>query len=123
MNGQTDQDKISDEKKGNTLAMWCHLSTFTGALLPFTNFLMPLIIWVAYKDSYDIVDDQGKESINFQITLFIYGIIATLFIFIVVGVFLLAVVALFAIIQVIKASIDASNGKKYRYPLCLRFIK
>ena len=110
-------------KNANVLGMWCHLGTFAGALLPFANFLVPFLIWITKKDEYEFVDDQGKESLNFQITLLIYGLIGAVLTFLIVGIVFLLVVALFAIIQVIKASIAASNGAKYRYPFCIRFIK
>lgn len=107
----------------NTLAMWCHLGTFGGILVPFGNFLIPFLIWLMKKDEYPLVDDQGKESLNFQISIGIYCIISVLLIIVFVGIILLLVVALFGIIQVIIASIKASNGEKYRYPLSLRIIK
>ena len=91
--------------------------------MPFANFLVPFLIWITKKDEYEFVDDQGKESLNFQITLLIYGLIGAVLTFLIVGIVFLLVVALFAIIQVIKASIAASNGAKYRYPFCIRFIK
>jgi uncharacterized protein len=123
MDNGTVERTVSLDKNANLLAMWCHLGTFAGALVPFTNFLVPFLIWITKKDEYEFVDDQGRESLNFQISLAIYSIIGALLIFLVVGIFFLVVVALFAIVQVIKASIAASNGTKYRYPFCFRFIK
>lgn len=114
-----------DSLKGSakTLAMWCHLGTFAGIVIPFGNFLVPLLLWLSKKDDYELVDDQGKESLNFQITIFLYSIIGFVLAFIVVGLIFLVVLLLFAVIQVIKASIAASKGEKYRYPFCLRVIK
>ena len=110
-------------KKYNAFAMWCHLGTFSGVLIPFGNFLAPLLIWLLKKDEDPLVDDQGKESLNFQISVFLYAIVSGMLVFLFVGIFLLLVLALFAIVQVIKASLSASEGKSYRYPLCMRFIK
>lgn len=126
MVAENEQDKQKYEKlKGGekSLAMWCHLGTFAGIVIPFGNFLVPLILWLAKRDDYELVDDQGKESLNFQISIFLYSIIGFILVFIVVGIFFLIVLALFAIIQVIIASIAASKGEKYRYPLCMRLIK
>src|SRR5438105_4208934 len=52
-------------KDETTMAMLCHL------LAIFTHFLGPLLIWLIKKDSSPFVDDQGKESLNFQITMLI----------------------------------------------------
>ena len=123
MNNETQKTVSSPEKSANLLAMWCHLGTFAGIFVPFGNFLVPFILWITKKDEYELVDDQGKESLNFQITIAIYSIIGAILVFLIVGIFFLVVLALFAIIQVIKASIAASNGIKYRYPFCFRFIK
>ena len=110
-------------KKYNAFAMWCHLGTFSGILIPLGNFLVPLLIWLLKKDEDPLVEDQGKESLNFQISVFLYAVVSGMLVFLFVGIFLLLVLALFAIVQVIKASLSASEGKSYRYPLCMRFIK
>ncbi len=123
------ESKTSPEEKNvktgyNALAMWCHLGTFAGVFFPLGgNFIAPLIIWLLKKDEDALVDDQGKESINFQISIFLYGIVASLLMVLMVGIFLLMALGLFAVIQVIMASIAASKGEKYRYPLCIRLIK
>ena len=121
---EREKEKSATSKRTETtLAMWCHLGTFGGILVPFANFLVPLIIWLMKKNEYPLVDDQGKESINFQVSLAVYSLISFLLVFVIVGIILLVVVMLFAVIQVIKASISASGGNKYRYPLCIRVLK
>lgn len=107
----------------NTISMWCHLSSFAGILVPFGNFLGPLLIWLSKKDEYPLVDDQGRESLNFQITVFLYSLAGIILTFLIIGFLFLVVVMLFAVIQVIKAGIAASNGQRYRYPFCLRIIQ
>ena len=123
---ETPEDKKKyDELKGSeqNWGMWCHLSTFLGIIIPLGNLLGPLLIWLSKKEEFPLVDDQGKESLNFQISIFLYSIIGFALIFLVVGIFVLAVLVLFALFQVIKASIEASKGVRYRYPLCIRIIK
>ena len=107
---------------GREIAMWCHLSAFSGVIIPFGNFLLPLVIWLAKREDYPFVDDQGKEALNFQITIFLYSIMGTLLIFLVIGIFLLAVLMLFAVIQVIRGGIAASRGERFRYPLSIRIL-
>lgn len=110
-------------KKYNAIAMWCHLGAFAGVLIPLGNFLVPLILWLSKKDEDALVDDQGKESLNFQISVFLYGIVSGILVLVFIGIILLLVLTLFTIIQIIKASLSASEGKPYRYPFCIRFIK
>ncbi|MDD4957489.1 MAG: DUF4870 domain-containing protein [Candidatus Omnitrophica bacterium] len=105
------------------LAMLCHLGTFSGIIIPFGNILAPLIIWLWKKNESELVDDQGRESLNFQISLLLYSFLAGILMFVFVGFILMAVIVLFGLVEVIKASIRASNGEKYRYPLNLRFIR
>lgn len=110
-------------KKYNAAAMWCHLGVFSGIVIPLGNFIVPLLIWLFIKDEDSLVVDQAKESLNFQISIFLYGIVSGILVLLVVGMFLLLVLALFSVVQVIIASIAASEGTPYRYPLCIRFIK
>lgn len=104
--------------------MFCHLAAFAGLVIPGVGQILgPLVIWLIKKDTMTFVNQEGKESLNFQISATIYGAVSCLAIFVCIGWFLLAAVIVFDIIVVIMASIDASNGKGYRYPLCIRFIK
>ncbi len=64
-----------------------------------------------------------KESLNFQISLMIYYIAATLLILIIIGFFLFIGLFIFNIIIVIMAGIKANDGKYYQYPMTIRFIK
>ena len=75
------------------------------------------------KDEYPFVDDQGKEAVNFQISMLIYGIVAGLLIFACVGVVLLPAVVIVDVIFLLIAAVKANNGEHYRYPLTIRFIK
>ena len=120
---ETEEDKKKEDQTARNLAMFCHLGTFAGIIVPLANFLAPLVIWLLKKDEYPLVDDQGKESVNFQLSLLLYSIGGFLLSFIFIGILFLIVLALFALIQVIKASISANKGEKYRYPFCVRFIK
>ena len=60
--GLLGQGKLS-EKDDRTFGMLAHL---LGA---FTSFVGPLVIWMIKKEESPFVDDQGKEALNFQITI------------------------------------------------------
>jgi uncharacterized Tic20 family protein len=74
------------------------------------------------KDQFPFVDDQGKESLNFQISVLIYAFISGILVFVVIGIFLLIALGIFVIVMVIIATIRANEGQKYRYPLTIRII-
>ena len=124
MNAQNEQtvNEPTPDKDARTWAMLCHLSVFLGFLFPFGNLLAPLVIWLLKKDEYPFVDDQGKEVVNFQISLTIYFIVAILLIFIVVGIPLVIGLVAFAVIITIVAAIRSNEGVKYRYPANIRFL-
>jgi len=113
-------------KDARMWAMFCHLVGL-AALLPiiplFGGAIGALIIWQIKKDEFSFVDEQGKEALNFQISILIYAIVAGLLILACVGAFLLPAVIIFDIVFVIIAAIKANDGFHYRYPLCIRFIK
>ncbi len=107
-----------------TWAMLCHLTALSFYVgVPFGNILGPLIIWLIKKDEMPTVDKHGKESLNFQISMTIYGLIASLLIFVFIGFLLVPIVVIAQIIFVVIASIKANNGEFYNYPLTIRFIK
>ena len=83
------------------LAMFCHLAALAGYLMPFGNILGPLIIWLVKREESPIVDDQGKESLNFQITWTIFFCITVVLCFVMIGFILLPVVILADLILVV----------------------
>ena len=106
-----------------TWAILCHLtalSLFVG--IPFGNVIGPLVIWLLKKHESAAVDAHGKESLNFQISMSIYTLLAGLSLFVLIGIVLLPLVLIFNLVLIIIASIKASNGEFYRYPLTIRLI-
>ncbi|MFC1677122.1 DUF4870 domain-containing protein [Planctomycetota bacterium] len=105
-------------------AMFCHLAGLAAYVFPFGgNIILPLILWQIKKDQYPFVDSQGKEAVNFQISVTIYAIATAPLFLICVGPFLFAAICLAAMVLLIIAAIKANNGEAYRYPLTIRFIK
>lgn len=96
------------------------LTLFVG--IPFGNVIGPLVIWLLKKHESTAVDIHGKESLNFQISMTIYTLLAGLSCFVFIGIVLLPAVLLANAILIVIASIKASNGEAYRYPLNIRFI-
>ena len=103
--------------------MLCHITAFAGFLIPFGNIIGPLVIWLLKKEEMPFVNDQGKESINFQITIMIGYIIGFVLVFVLIGVFVLLALMVCSIVFIILAAIKANSGVAYRYPWALRLIK
>src|SRR6478735_34301 len=83
----------------------------------------PLVIYLVKKDESSFVAYHAKESLNFQITLFILGVIFCILIVVLIGIFLLWLEGLVAAILIIIATIRAADGRLYRYPFSIRLIK
>ncbi len=113
-----------DVKQERLWGMLCHLSALAGFLgVPFGNILGPLVVWLIKKSDYPFVDEQGKEALNFQISVAIYMAVAGILILVVVGIPLIIGLAIADLVLVILASVKANKGEAYRYPLTMRFIK
>ncbi|TVP77719.1 MAG: DUF4870 domain-containing protein [Puniceicoccaceae bacterium] len=104
--------------------MLCHLLSLVGFVgVPFGNILGPLVLWLMKKDQDAFVDATGKEVLNFQISATIYMVICGLLIFLVIGLLLLPILIIGVIVYTIIAALKANEGKLYRYPLTIRFLK
>ena len=103
-------------KDDKTMAMLCHL------LAIFTGFLGPLILWLVKKDQSPYIDEQGKEALNFQITVAIALFVSGLLTYVCIGAFLLPLVWLGNLIFCIMACVAANKGEHYKYPVSLRLV-
>jgi uncharacterized Tic20 family protein len=113
-------------KDARMWAMLCHLgglAMFLSIPFPFASVIIPLILWLIKKDDFEFVNEQGKEALNFQITIAIGIVISILLIPIVIGLILLPVIAIFNLVMIIVSSIEANKGNHYRYPFCIRPVK
>lgn len=106
---------LSQDSKN--MAMLCHL------LGLFTSFIGPLVLWLIKKDEDKFVDEQGKEALNFQITVAIAAIASGILSLVCIGVLLGAAVTICDLIFCIMACMAASKGEHYRYPVSLRLVK
>jgi uncharacterized Tic20 family protein len=112
------------EKDARLWGMLCHLLGLAGLIMPVVgNIVGPLVIWQIKKDEFPFVDEQGKEAVNFQISMTIYGVISGVLTIVCVGFFMLAAVYIVDLVFLLIAAVKANNGQSYRYPLTIRFIK
>ena len=103
-------------------AMFAHLSALIGLIIPFGSIVGPLVIWLIKKDTMPFVNDQGKEALNFNITVAIAAIVGWILCFILIGFLVLAVVFVAWLVLAIIGTIKANEGTAYRYPFTLRLV-
>lgn len=118
-----DVSSVEENKDARLWGMLCHLAALAGFVVPFGFIIGPLVVWLIKKNEFPFVDDQGKESLNFQITVIIALIVSALLIIVLIGILLLPAVAITSLVFIIIASVKANSGIRYRYPICIRFIK
>ncbi len=89
----------------------------------FFNFLPALIGYIVLKDRGPFVRQHTGTALNFQITLLIAGAVGVVTSLIVIGILILAAVAIANIVFSILAAVAANKGEYYEYPLAIKFIK
>ena len=112
-----------EQNQERSYAMGCHLAALVGYLIPFGNVLGPLVMWLIKKDESAVIDANGKEALNFQISIALYAFISILLAFVVIGVFLLIAIGIFNLVMIIMAAVKVNKGQEFQYPLSIRFIK
>ena len=104
-------------------SMLCHLSAFAGFFFPFGGIIGPLICWLSRKDESLWIDQNGKASMNFQLSMLLYMVLTIPLCFIIIGIPIIIFLGILKIICIIIASVKASKGERYRYPLSIPFIQ
>ena len=107
-----------------TWCVLCHAAALLGLFFYFLGHILgPLIVWLVKRGDSPEIDAHGKESLNFQISMLIYDAIAAILCIVLIGIPILIALWVLNTVLVIIASIQASEGKLYRYPITIRLIK
>ena len=109
----TTYNPSNDEKNIATIT---HLAGTLFSIVP------ALIVWVLKKEDSEYIAMQAKEALNFQITVLVAQLVAGILVWILIGFLLLPIIWLVNIVLCIIATISASRGESYSYPICLRLI-
>ena len=109
-------------RQDNQLLVLTHLSQLLTFITGFGGLIVPLVIWVTQKENVYNMDQQGKNIVNFQLSMLVYSIICIPLVFVVIGIFGLIVLCLLSFIFPIMNAIKASHGESPKYPLSLNFI-
>jgi uncharacterized Tic20 family protein len=104
-------------------ASLCHIVALSGLIGNGVGFVLgPLVVWLVKKDEFVFVEEQGKEAINFQITMIIAAVVSGILTVVVIGFFMLIAVGVMMIAFPIVAAVKSSKGEAYRYPFTIRFV-
>jgi uncharacterized Tic20 family protein len=125
MNEQTTPPPVTPSGSSDvrTWCVLCHASALLGLFFHFLGHILgPLIVWLIKRGDSPEIDAHGKESLNFQISMLIYDIIAFILFIVFIGIPILIALWILNTVLVIIASIRASEGKFYRYPFTIRLI-
>ena len=98
-------------------SMLSHLSALLGV-----GFVLPLVVYLAMRKESEYVATNAREALNFHISVLIYAVCFIPLVFVLIGVPLLLVLGLGSLVLAIIATIKASDGQCYRYPLTLRLV-
>lgn len=99
------------------LIILSHLSLLLGV-----GFLLPLIVWLVKKNESPVVVQHARETLNFHLCVYIYGLIAFALCFAIIGFVLLPIIGVGALVLSVVGAMKASDGVLYRYPLTIRFF-
>ncbi len=117
-----EENRVLTETERNW-AMFCHLSAFAGFFFPFGAIIGPLICWLSRRDESSWVNVNGRNSMNFQLSILLYIVLAIPLCFIVIGIPIILGLLTLKVVCIIIASIKASKGENFRYPLVIPFIQ
>ena len=123
MSEHTEEPEQLDKTVRNW-AMGCHMIALVGLLGNGIGLVVgPIVLWLIKREDHPFINEQGKEAVNFQLTMFIAFFAAAILIFAVIGLFLLPILGILDVVLVIVGGIKASNGEHFRYPFAIRFLK
>ena len=117
-----EENKVLTESE-RTWAMLCHLSALSGFFFPFGSVIGPLVCWLIKRDESVWVYVNGRNSLNFQLSMLLYMVLAVPLIFIIIGIPIFAALVVLKVVCAIIASVRASKGESFRYPLVIPFIQ
>ncbi len=107
----------------NTYCMLLHLSQLSSVIVPGLGFVLPIIMWATNKDKNEEIDQHGKVTLNWMISLFIYSIVCAVLWIVIIGMLGFGILVILNLVFAIVAAIKANNGELWVYPLSIRFFK
>jgi hypothetical protein len=117
-----EENKVLSETERNW-AMLCHLSAFAGFFFPFGGIIGPLICWLTRRDESAWVSVNGRNALNFGLSMLLYMVLAVPLCLIIIGIPIIILLGTLKVVCIVIASVKASKGELFRYPLVIPFIQ
>ncbi|MGH8902942.1 MAG: DUF4870 domain-containing protein [Egibacteraceae bacterium] len=102
-------------------ALGAHLSALIGAWVALA-FVGPLVVWLIKRDEHPFIATHAREALNFNLSVLLYGVMAWVLSLLLIGIPLLIGIGIAWLVLTIVATVKASKGQGYRYPLTIRFV-
>lgn len=119
-------DRPAEQFASNEERTWCvftHLSALSMFVIPFGHLVGPLAMWLIKRGEMPMVDRQGKEALNFQLTVSIVSLLCWPLVLLAgIGLVVLALIWVANLILIVVAAVKTSEGVVYRYPFTWRLI-
>ena len=106
-----------------TFSMLLHLSSFMSMAVPFAGIVLPVVMWATNKNESPIIDEHGKNVINWIISFIIYAFISALLCLVIIGFPMLMTLFICSIVFTIIGAVKANSGKVWKYPMSIQFFK
>lgn len=114
---------LAPEREERQWAMLCHVSAMLMYVTAIGGLVAPFVIWLLKREEMPFVADQGKETINFQITILLALALSVVLMLVFVGVVIFWALLAFHFVVTLVAAVKVTEGVAYRYPFCWRVIK
>lgn len=114
--------QVSDSE-ARQWAMFLHLSTFAGYVVPMAGLVAPIIIWQMKKEEMPSIDAHGKVVANFILSFFIWGCLCIPLVLVFIGIPLALLLSALAVIFPIIGAVKANEGVVWKYPMTITFFK
>ncbi len=115
---------LAPSSEERTWAWVSHAGTLLAlAVSGVLGFVPPLVIMLTKGTESAFVRRNAVESLNFQISMYLYLAACVVLVFVIIGFFLLVALGVFALVAIILATVKAANGEEFRYPLCIRLVR
>ena len=107
----------------NQFCLLMHLSQFASYIVPAAGLVLPIVMWSTNKDKSEIIDQHGKNILNWMISSVIYIVISMILMLVLIGFVTIFAVLICTIVFSVIGAIKANDGQVYKYPLTITFIK
>ena len=100
-----------------------HIAILAGSVVPIAGLALPLFMWLSNKEESVLIDQHGKNIMNWILSSIVYAIVSCILMVVGVGFLMIFGLLLCNLIFVIMGAVKASNGEVFKYPIVIEFFK